>query len=86
MGEEQGMVNYERPYVIAEIGCNHKGDMQIAKEMISGLVVTFKMLLMKEGGVDLIRSDNNWSIAYELFVSVIIRDASFLYKIRYVIW
>lgn len=28
------MYNYERPYVIAEIGCNHKGDMQIAKELI----------------------------------------------------
>jgi len=26
--------HYKRPYVIAEIGCNHKGDMEIAKEMI----------------------------------------------------
>lgn len=26
--------NYSVPYVIAEIGCNHKGDMDIAKEMI----------------------------------------------------
>lgn len=25
---------YTKPYVIAEIGCNHKGDMQIAKELI----------------------------------------------------
>ena len=25
---------YKMPYVIAEIGCNHKGDMDIAKEMI----------------------------------------------------
>ncbi len=25
---------YKEPYVIAEIGCNHKGEMQIAKEMI----------------------------------------------------
>lgn len=25
---------YKSPYVIAEIGCNHKGDMEIAKEMI----------------------------------------------------
>lgn len=25
---------YQKPYLIAEIGCNHKGDMQIAKEMI----------------------------------------------------
>jgi sialic acid synthase len=26
--------NYKTPYLIAEIGCNHKGDMAIAKEMI----------------------------------------------------
>ena len=25
---------YKMPYVIAEIGCNHKGDIEIAKEMI----------------------------------------------------
>tara|TARA_B100000678_G_scaffold167978_3_gene140246 strand:- start:465 stop:1340 length:876 start_codon:yes stop_codon:yes gene_type:complete len=25
---------YKEPYVIAEIGCNHKGDMEIAKELI----------------------------------------------------
>ena len=25
---------YTKPYVIAEIGCNHKGDLQIAKELI----------------------------------------------------
>lgn len=28
-------MNYKKPYIIAEIGCNHKGDMQIAKELIS---------------------------------------------------
>ncbi|GAL61474.1 N-acetylneuraminate synthase family protein [Algibacter lectus] len=28
------MTNYHKPYIIAEIGCNHKGDMQIAKELI----------------------------------------------------
>lgn len=28
------MMNYEKPYVIAEAGCNHKGDMNIAKELI----------------------------------------------------
>lgn len=28
------MSNYKKPYVIAEIGCNHKGDMQTAKELI----------------------------------------------------
>ncbi len=27
-------MNYKEPYVIAEIGCNHMGDMEIAKEMI----------------------------------------------------
>lgn len=26
--------NYNKPYVIAEAGCNHKGDMNIAKQMI----------------------------------------------------
>ncbi|CAH8295252.1 N-acetylneuraminate synthase [Mariniflexile fucanivorans] len=25
---------YKKPYIIAEIGCNHKGDMEIAKELI----------------------------------------------------
>lgn len=28
------MFVYKNPYVIAEIGCNHKGDIEIAKEMI----------------------------------------------------
>ena len=28
------MNNYKTPYVIAEIGCNHKGDIEIAKELI----------------------------------------------------
>lgn len=28
------MINYKKPYVIAEAGCNHKGEMEIAKEMI----------------------------------------------------
>lgn len=27
-------INYRKPYVIAEIGCNHKGNMEIAKELI----------------------------------------------------
>ncbi|AGB18529.1 N-acetylneuraminate synthase family protein [Thermoanaerobacterium thermosaccharolyticum] len=27
--------NYEKPKVIAEIGCNHKGDFEIAKQMIN---------------------------------------------------
>ena len=28
------MKNYKKPFVIAEIGCNHKGDIEIAKELI----------------------------------------------------
>lgn len=28
------MNTYKKPYVIAEAGCNHKGDMEIAKELI----------------------------------------------------
>jgi len=28
------MNTYRKPYIIAEIGCNHKGDMEIAKELI----------------------------------------------------
>ncbi|WP_264566720.1 N-acetylneuraminate synthase family protein [Flavobacterium sp. N3904] len=28
------MNKYKKPFVIAEIGCNHKGDMEIAKELI----------------------------------------------------
>ncbi|MDA8911049.1 N-acetylneuraminate synthase family protein [Crocinitomicaceae bacterium] len=28
------MENYKKPYIIAEIGCNHKGDISIAKELI----------------------------------------------------
>ena len=36
------MFKYDKPYVIAEIGCNHKGDMQIAKEMIETAAVYCK--------------------------------------------
>ncbi|WP_298343694.1 N-acetylneuraminate synthase family protein [uncultured Algibacter sp.] len=28
------MNSYKKPYIIAEIGCNHKGDIEIAKELI----------------------------------------------------
>lgn len=31
---EDTYMTYEKPYVIAEAGCNHKGDINIAKEMI----------------------------------------------------
>lgn len=36
------MIKYEKPYIIAEIGCNHKGDMNIAKEMIETAAVFCK--------------------------------------------
>jgi len=35
VGSEQEMKEYLLPKVIAEIGCNHKGDFDIAKELIS---------------------------------------------------
>ena len=28
------MIKYSKPRVIAEIGCNHKGDIKIAKELL----------------------------------------------------
>lgn len=28
-------MTYKKPYIIAEIGCNHKGDMKIAKDLIN---------------------------------------------------
>ena len=33
---------YKKPYIIAEIGCNHKGDMQIAKELIKTAAIFCK--------------------------------------------
>lgn len=33
---------YKKPYLIAEIGCNHKGDMSIAKEMIETAAIFCK--------------------------------------------
>ena len=36
------MIRYEMPYVIAEIGCNHMGDMEIAREMIQTAVIFCK--------------------------------------------
>lgn len=38
---------YKKPYVIAEIGCNHKGDMQIAKEMIETAAIFCKVDAVK---------------------------------------
>jgi len=39
-------MNYEKPKVVAEIGCNHKGSMEIAKELV---------LLAKESGVEYVK-------------------------------
>lgn len=41
------MRKYQKPYVIAEIGCNHKGNMQIAKEMIETAAVFCKVDAVK---------------------------------------
>ncbi len=41
------MSTYEKPYVIAEIGCNHKGDMQIAKELIEVAAIFCKVDAVK---------------------------------------
>lgn len=38
---------YKYPYVIAEIGCNHKGDIEIAKEMIEIAAVFCKVDAVK---------------------------------------
>lgn len=35
-------MNYNEPFVIAEIGCNHKGDIDIAKEMIKTAAIYCK--------------------------------------------
>ncbi len=46
--------NYERPKVVAEIGCNHMGDFEIAKELIR---------LAKEAGAGYVKfqtRDNDW--------------------------
>lgn len=38
---------YEKPVVIAEAGCNHKGDMEIAKEMIKTAAIYCKADVIK---------------------------------------
>lgn len=43
----------QKPVVIAEIGCNHKGDMSIAKDMIK-LLSVFK-LLNKDAYIDIVK-------------------------------
>ena len=42
-----------KPIIIAEIGCNHKGDMEIAHKMIK-LLGTFK-LLNENAGIDIVK-------------------------------
>ena len=41
------MITYRKPRVIAEIGCNHKGDMDIAKEMIKMAAIYCKADVVK---------------------------------------
>ena len=41
------MINYVTPYVIAEIGCNHKGEMDIAHEMIQTAAIFCKVDAVK---------------------------------------
>lgn len=41
------MIEYTRPYVIAEIGCNHMGDMEIAHEMIQTAAIFCKVDAVK---------------------------------------
>lgn len=38
---------YTKPYITAEIGCNHKGDMKIAKEMIETAAIFCKVDAVK---------------------------------------
>ena len=38
---------YQMPYVVAEIGCNHKGDIEIAKEMIEMAAIFCKVDAVK---------------------------------------
>lgn len=40
-------MNYKNPKVIAEIGCNHKGDMEIAKELIKMAAIYCKADIVK---------------------------------------
>lgn len=41
------MEEFTKPYVIAEVGCNHKGDMQIAKELIETAAIFCKVDAVK---------------------------------------
>lgn len=40
-------MNYQKPYIIAEAGCNHKGDMEIAKEHIKVAAIFCKADVIK---------------------------------------
>ena len=31
-------ISYKKPNIVAEIGCNHKGDIDIAKELIGDII------------------------------------------------
>ncbi len=40
-------INFDKPYVIAEIGCNHKGEMEIAKQLIKSAAIYCKVDAVK---------------------------------------
>lgn len=40
-------MTYEKPYVIAEVGCNHKGEMEIAHELIQTAAIYCKVDAVK---------------------------------------
>jgi sialic acid synthase len=43
----RGAMSYDQPTVVAEIGCNHRGDMETAKEMIKVLAIFCKVQVAK---------------------------------------
>ena len=61
--------DYQRPKVIAEIGCNHMGEIEIAKELI---------VLAKECGADVANSKQETINYYSLRNNTTLRT---LYKI-----
>ena len=54
--------NYNRPKVIAEIGCNHMGDMDTAKELI---------LLAKSNGANAASHKANTPVPFAMFLPVL---------------
>ena len=40
--KKKNKMNYKKPYIIAEAGCNHKGETDIARELINIAAYFFK--------------------------------------------